>query len=74
MKNIILIAPPAAGKGTLADRLKKEFDYDYISMGDILREEAKTNEVIKEKMERGILIDDSEVLKKREFVMFVAVS
>ena len=62
MKNIILIAPPAAGKGTLADRLKKEFDYDYISMGDILREEAKTNEVIKEKMERGILIDDSEVL------------
>lgn len=62
MKNIILIAPPAAGKGTLAYRLKKEFDYDYISMGDILREEAKTNEVIKEKMERGILIDDSEVL------------
>lgn len=40
MKNIIFIAPPAAGKGTQSDLLVAEFGYKHISTGDLLRVEA----------------------------------
>ena len=43
MKNIILIAAPAAGKGTLSDLLVKKYDYIHISTGDLLREVSKEN-------------------------------
>ena len=68
MQNIILIAPPAAGKGTLSKKLVDNFNYEYISTGDILREEAKENEKLNDKLKKGILIDDKEVteaLKKK---------
>ena len=42
MKNVIFIAPPAAGKGTQSDLLVKEFGYEHISTGDLLR--AKQND------------------------------
>ena len=35
--NLILIAPPAAGKGTIASRLNKEFGLVCISAGELLR-------------------------------------
>ena len=38
MKNIILIAAPAAGKGTEAALLKEEYNMPHISTGDLLRE------------------------------------
>ena len=41
MKNIIFIAPPAAGKGTQSAILEKKYNLPHISTGDILREEAK---------------------------------
>ena len=47
MKNVILIAAPAAGKGTEAARLKEQFHMPHISTGDLLREEAKANEEIR---------------------------
>ena len=37
MKNIIFIAPPAAGKGTQSELLVSEFGYNHISTGDLLR-------------------------------------
>ncbi len=40
MKNIIFIAPPAAGKGTQSAKIEKEFKIPHISTGDILREKA----------------------------------
>ena len=43
MKNVIFLAPPAGGKGTLSDYLIDTFNYEHISTGDLLREEAKNN-------------------------------
>lgn len=62
MKNIIFIAPPAAGKGTQSDLLVKKYGYTHISTGDLLRGEiAKQSEIgknIKELMDSGNLISD----------------
>lgn len=72
MKNIIFIAPPAAGKGTQSDLLVKKYGFTHISTGDLLRKEvAEQTELgheIEEKMQKGILISDeivSALLKKR---------
>lgn len=72
MKNLILIAPPGAGKGTLAKALKEKYNYVHISTGDLLRAAAsKGDELglqIKKMQEEGILVTDEivyEVLKNR---------
>lgn len=57
MKNIILVAPPAAGKGTLAKKLE-ELGYISLSTGDMLREKSKTDEVLSDMMKKGSLISD----------------
>lgn len=51
IKNIILMGPPGAGKGTLAKMLLKEYDLVHISTGDMFREAMKA------KTELGILAD-----------------
>lgn len=61
MKNIILLAPPAAGKGTLAKMLEKSFGYVSLSTGDLLREKSKTDKELLTKMQSGLLIDDQTV-------------
>lgn len=62
MKNIIFIAPPAAGKGTQSKLLSSEYNIPHISTGDLLRDEAaKDTELgkqIKEDMEKGNLVSD----------------
>ena len=62
MKNIIFIAPPAAGKGTQAKLVSNEYNIPHISTGDLLREEmAKETEIglsIKEDMDKGNLVSD----------------
>ena len=62
MKNIIFIAPPAAGKGTQAKLVSTEYNIPHISTGDLLREEmAKGSEIgisIKKDMESGNLVSD----------------
>ena len=40
MKNIIFLAPPAAGKGTLSEMFVEKYGYGHISTGDLLREEV----------------------------------
>lgn len=41
MKNIMFIAPPAAGKGTQAELIVEKYHIPHISTGDILREISK---------------------------------
>ena len=62
MKNIIFIAPPAAGKGTQSKLVSETYNIPHISTGDLLREEiSKETEIgksIKEDMEKGNLVSD----------------
>ncbi|MEG0960589.1 MAG: nucleoside monophosphate kinase, partial [Erysipelotrichaceae bacterium] len=62
MKNIIFIAPPAAGKGTQSDMLKQEYGYNHISTGDILREAitsgSELGKNVKNIIDNGQLVTD----------------
>lgn len=67
MKNIILIAAPAAGKGTEATRLKEQYKISHISTGDLLREaiskgDSKAEE-INNIIKSGKLVSDEIVLE-----------
>ena len=63
MKNIILLAPPAAGKGTLANILISKYGYVSLSTGDMLRSLAKTDLSLANAMKTGMLIDDETVFE-----------
>ena len=71
MKCIILIAAPAAGKGTISKYIEDKYNYKHISTGDLLREEVKNNteigKVIEPLLLKGSLVGDNiieEVLLK----------
>ena len=58
--NIIFIAPPAAGKGTLSDKLVEKYNYRHLSTGDLLRAEIKKENDLGKKIE--------EIISRGEFV------
>ena len=64
---IVLLGPPGAGKGTLAELLKENLNIVHISTGDILREEMKNNtplgQDIKKLVDNGSLVPDAIVIK-----------
>ena len=70
MKNIILIAPPAAGKGTQSKLISEKYNLPHISTGDLLREEVKNKtelgNLIEDIMNKGLLVTDDIVLKLLE--------
>ena len=63
MKNIMFIAPPAAGKGTQAEIIENKYHIPHISTGDILRDIAKEDSelgnYVKETLASGELVKDS---------------
>ena len=72
MKNIIFIAPPAAGKGTISNMICSKYNIPHISTGDLLRNEiansTKIGLEIKESMAFGKFVSDeliTKLLKKR---------
>ncbi len=50
MKNIVFLAPPAAGKGTHSDLLRDKYGYIHISMGELLRNARSTETEIGRKI------------------------
>lgn len=66
MKNLIFIAPPAAGKGTISELLKEKYALPHISTGDLLRQAILDNNPYKEEIEtiqkQGLLVKDEIVL------------
>ena len=70
MKNIILLAAPAAGKGTLASILKDAYKLPHISTGDLLRDASKEDspigKEISEILASGNLVSNEIVYKLLE--------
>ena len=62
--NITFIAPPAAGKGTQASKISKEYGIPHISMGDLLRDVE--NPKIKDILSKGAFVDNKLVIKLLE--------
>jgi adenylate kinase len=64
--NVIMLGPPASGKGTQAVRLAQARGIPKISTGDILREAAQTGSELglraKALMDRGELLGDAEMV------------
>ena len=67
MKNIIFIAPPAAGKGTISNMICSKYNIPHISTGDLLRDEiaasTKIGLEIKESMALGKFVSDEVITK-----------
>jgi adenylate kinase len=64
--NLILFGPPGAGKGTQAERLRKDFELPYIATGDMLRsnvkDETELGKQAKAYMDAGELVPDELIL------------
>ena len=65
--NIILLAPPAAGKGTQAEILKSIYNLNHVSTGNLLREyscgDSDFSKKISEILKSGNLVSDDIVLE-----------
>lgn len=67
MINVILLAPPASGKGTQANLLKEKVNLVHLSTGDLLRNAVKKNDEFGKKlneiMSSGSLVSDDIVME-----------
>ena len=67
MKNIIFIAPPAAGKGTQSKLISAEYNIPHISTGDLLRDEIKSGSPLGKELQavidEGKLVSNDIIVK-----------
>lgn len=67
MKSIILIAPPAAGKGTQSSLIEKTYHIPHISTSDLIRKMISENNEkygeLQKSLDNGILISDDIILE-----------
>lgn len=65
MNSLIIISTPAGGKGTISNYIETNYNYDHISVGDLLRDEVENNTdigyKIKNTLDNGNLVS-SEIL------------
>lgn len=65
--NIILLAPPAAGKGTQSNKIVEKYNLKHISTGDLLRASLNNDDElsnqIREIMSSGKLVSDEIILE-----------
>ena len=66
MKNLVLVGPPGAGKGTQAEILADKLNIPHISTGAMFRAEVASGSVLGKKIEdilaSGKLVDDATVI------------
>jgi len=59
---LFVLGGPGSGKGTQCERLVRDYHYEWISVGDVVREEANRGtpegNKLKELMAQGILVSD----------------
>lgn len=60
--NILILGPQGSGKGTQAKLLSEKFGLFYFESGNFLRELSKTKPDVGERINRGELIPDEEML------------
>ncbi|MBU1112198.1 MAG: nucleoside monophosphate kinase [Nanoarchaeota archaeon] len=64
---IIMLGPPGSGKGTVSEKLEKDFNLFHLSPGELLREEVKKGTTIgkdiKKYIENGDLVPDQFVVE-----------
>ena len=64
---MVFFGPPGVGKGTVATRLAGEFNYSYVSSGDLLRDNVRRKTALGEEakkfMETGGLVPDELVTR-----------
>ena len=68
MKNIVLMGPPGAGKGTQSEKIVAYYNIPHISTGDMFRDAASRKTELglkaKEYMDKGQLVPDELLLLK----------
>lgn len=63
MRNFIIFGPPGAGKGTQAQKIAAELNFNHLSTGALLREEVSRQTEIGQRVQKimaqGELVDDN---------------